>query len=49
VLADLKRKLPREALEGDDALRLDDPAFVTALLGDARELILARLLSGEGT
>jgi DNA repair exonuclease SbcCD nuclease subunit len=48
-LADLKRKLPREALEGDDALRLDEPAFVAELLGEARELILARLLAGEGS
>ena len=49
VLAELKRKLPREALEGEDGLRLDEPAFVAGLLGDVRELILGRLLEGEGT
>jgi DNA repair protein SbcD/Mre11 len=49
MLAELKRKLPREALEGEDGLRLDDPAFLAGLLGDVRELILGRLLEGEGT
>jgi DNA repair exonuclease SbcCD nuclease subunit len=48
VLAELKRKLPREALQGDDGLRLDDPAFLSGVLGDVRELILGRLLEGEG-
>ena len=48
ALAELKRKLPREALEGDDGLRLDDPAFLSGVLGDVRELILGRLLEGEG-
>jgi DNA repair protein SbcD/Mre11 len=48
VLADLRRKLPREASEGEDALRLDDPLFLSALADDVRELILGRLLEGDG-
>lgn len=48
VLADLKRKLPREAFDGDDALRLDDPAFLAEVAIDVRDLILGRLLEGEG-
>jgi hypothetical protein len=48
VLGELKRKLPREAFEGEDALRLDDPEFLAGVLGDVRELILGRLLEGDG-
>jgi hypothetical protein len=47
ALSELRRKLPREALEGEDALRLDDEAALAALLADARELIMARLLAGD--
>jgi exonuclease SbcD len=46
IFAELKRKLPREASEGDGALRLDDPEFFAALLPEVRELLLARLLEG---
>jgi len=48
VFEDLRRKLPREATEGDDGLRLDDPAFFASILPEVRELLLSRLLDGEG-
>jgi DNA repair exonuclease SbcCD nuclease subunit len=40
-------KLPRDAAEGDGGVRLDDPAFVAALLPEVRELLLSRLLAGD--
>ena len=46
VLAELK--LPRDAADGDAGVRLDDPTFVAELLPDVRELLLARLLEGDG-
>ncbi len=46
LFAELKRKLPREATEGEDGLRLDDPAFFAALLPEVRDLLLSRLLEG---
>lgn len=47
VLAELKKKLPAEVMRGEDGIRLDDPAFVTALLPEVRELLLAAVLDGE--
>jgi DNA repair exonuclease SbcCD nuclease subunit len=47
IFAELKRKLPREAGEGEGALRLDDPEFFATLLPEVRELLLARLLEGQ--
>jgi DNA repair exonuclease SbcCD nuclease subunit len=47
-LAELKRKLPREAFEGEDALKLDDPAFLARVVEEVRELVLGRLLDTEG-
>jgi DNA repair exonuclease SbcCD nuclease subunit len=46
-LADLQRKLPREVRDValDGGLRLDDPATLRALLADAQQLLLARLLA----
>jgi exonuclease SbcD len=46
ALSDLRKKLPADALRGDDAVALDD-AFVAGLLPDVRELLLAALLEGE--
>jgi exonuclease SbcD len=43
-LADLKHKLPPELRDGDDGLKLDDPALVTALLDDVEQLLVPRLL-----
>jgi DNA repair exonuclease SbcCD nuclease subunit len=45
-LGELRRKLPRELLEGPDAPRLADPAALRALLGDIEGLLLP-LLSDE--
>jgi DNA repair protein SbcD/Mre11 len=47
ALADLKRKLPREAQAGDDAVRPDDPAYLAQAVAEVRELILGRLLDGD--
>lgn len=44
IFADLKRKLPSQAVEGDEGLKLDDPEFFAGLLPEVRELLLARLL-----
>jgi hypothetical protein len=47
VLIDLKNKLPREAFDGLDGVRFDDPAFLRGLASEVRELLLCRLLGGE--
>lgn len=44
-LADVKRKLPAELAEGPEALRLDDPAWLRAVLDGVRPLLVSRLLS----
>jgi len=46
-LAELKRALPEEASEGEDGVRLDDTEFLASALPDVRELLLARLLTGD--
>lgn len=48
--AGLKNRLPPEAREGEDGVRLEDPAFLRGALEDVERLLLARLLSkaGEG-
>ncbi len=45
---DLKQKLPLELRQGADAINLEDPALVRALLGHVEQLLLARLLEQEG-
>jgi len=45
---DLRRKLPIELRDGDDALKLDDPAQMRALLDDVEQAILPRLVSVQG-
>jgi hypothetical protein len=47
VLEDLRKKLPREALEGPDGVPFDDAAFMRSLANEVRELLLSRLLGGE--
>lgn len=44
VFAELKRKLPRDAMESDDGVKLEDPAFFASMLPEVRELLLSRLL-----
>ena len=48
ALADLASKLPREAREGDDGIRLDDPEFLREAMGDVTQLLVPRLLGGSG-
>jgi DNA repair protein SbcD/Mre11 len=43
-LSSLKNKLPPEVREGEDAIRLDDPAFLRGTLEDVEELLISRLL-----
>ncbi|HTN87736.1 MAG TPA: DNA repair exonuclease [Sorangium sp.] len=46
--ASLKNKLPAESREGDDAIRLDDPAFLREALDDVEHTLISRLLgAGE--
>jgi exonuclease SbcD len=44
VLVDLDKKLPAEIREGDGGLRLGEPDTIRALLADAEQMILPRLL-----
>jgi len=44
----LKNRLPPEAREGEDGIRLEDPAVLRAALEDVERLLLARLLSKSG-
>ncbi|MCW5835472.1 MAG: DNA repair exonuclease [Labilithrix sp.] len=46
VLADLDKKLPAELREGEGALRLSDPATLSALLDDVEQILVPRLLEG---
>jgi len=46
ALEELRAKLPREALEGDDGLALDDPTVLRAALEDALRLLVPRLVGG---
>ena len=48
TLAELRAKLPRELQEGEDALALDDPDTLRALLADAERGLLPRLVGGAG-
>jgi exonuclease SbcD len=43
--ADLRAKLPQEAREGLDAIRFDDPEFVTQALADVEGMLLPELSS----
>lgn len=43
ALADLMSKLPPEAHDGVDGLRLDEPELLARLLGDAEGILIARL------
>jgi hypothetical protein len=45
LFADLASKLPLEAREGPDALRLDDPSCIADALADVEGLLLPDLLS----
>lgn len=47
ALDDLNRKLPDEMKTGPDSLRLDDPAYLRAMLDEVEPLLVARLLTGE--
>jgi len=48
VLDDLKNKLPPDLTQGFDPLRIDEPAYLRAELAEARDLLIARLVSGGG-
>jgi DNA repair exonuclease SbcCD nuclease subunit len=47
--ATLRNKLPAEAREGEDALRLDDPAFLREALDDVEQTLISRLLGAGDT
>lgn len=46
--ADLRSKLPPVLRDGDDALRLDDPAYFVAALDDVEQILLHALLAQPG-
>lgn len=46
-LASLRHKLPPEALDGDDGLKLDDPATIRGFLEDVEQRLIPRLLQRE--
>jgi hypothetical protein len=46
--ADLRTKLPPALRDGDDALRLDDPAYFVAALDDVEQILLHALLAQPG-
>lgn len=46
-LADLRRKLPVELREGSDALRIDDPAWLSEILEQSRYMLIERLISKQ--
>jgi DNA repair exonuclease SbcCD nuclease subunit len=46
ALDDLRAQLPREALEGDDGLALDDPVALRAALEDVERFLVPRLVGG---
>jgi hypothetical protein len=48
-LTELKRKLPAELQEGEDAVRLDDPAWLASLLEHVQPILVSRLLARTGT
>jgi DNA repair protein SbcD/Mre11 len=47
-LTELRTKLPAELREGDDALRLEDPAFLASQLDAVEQLLVSRLISEPG-
>ncbi len=48
-LMQLKSKLPRELLSGEEAISLDSPEFIRDIIKDAKQLLISRLLSrGDG-
>jgi hypothetical protein len=48
VLGPLRNKLPVEAREGEDGLRLDDPVLLAEVLEDVERLLVSRVLAGGG-
>lgn len=46
--AGLRSRLPAEAREGEEGIKLEDPATIKAALEDVEQLLLARLLSKAG-
>ncbi len=47
-LAELKRKLPAELQEGQDAIGLDDPDWLASLLENVQPILVSRLLARTG-
>ena len=46
-LSDLRQKLPAELRDGEDALHLEDPRVMAALLDEVEQMVVPRLLSKE--
>jgi len=48
VIADLRQKIPIEALGADSAMNLDDGKTIRRLIGEARKMLVSRLLTEGG-
>ncbi|MCD4844061.1 MAG: DNA repair exonuclease [Methanosarcinales archaeon] len=48
-IEDLRKKLPGELMEGEDALRLDDAEWLAGVLEEVQPMLIHRLLKEEGS
>jgi len=48
-IEDLRKKLPGELMEGEDALRLDDADWLAGVLEEVQPMLIHRLLKEEGS
>ena len=48
-IENLRKKLPGELIEGDDAVRLDDADWLAAVLEEVQPMLIHRLLKEEGS
>ena len=48
-IEDLRKKLPGELMEGEDAVRLDDTHWLSGVLEEVQPMLIQRLLKEEGS
>ena len=48
-IEDLRKKLPGELMEGEDAVRLDDADWLAGVLEEVQPMLIHRLLKEEGS
>ena len=47
-IEDLRKKLPGEVMEGEDAVRLDDADWLAGVLEEVQPMLIHSLLKEEG-